>query len=190
MIREDLILNIYRDSRTVFGLADIAMLFPQIESRWLSGRLSYYVRTNRLLNPRKGIYAKPGYNPLELANMLYTPSYISLEYVLQQAGAVFQFDSRITSVSYLSRSVAIDGREYSYRRIKEPVVMEPRGVLRRPDNVNIATAERAFLDMLYLNKDIYLDNPNALDKQKVADIVPAYQSLALERRVAKFLQNG
>jgi hypothetical protein len=173
------------------------MLFPGEEGKYLSERLRYYAQTGRLVSPRKGIYAKPGYNPLELANILYTPSYISLEYVLQQAGVIFQFDSRITSVGYLSRELGIDGRTYSYRRIKEEIIMEPDGIVRgtagvsgATGGVNIATPERAFLDMLYLNKDFYFDNPGPLDREQIARLVPAYRSAALEKRVAKLLQNG
>ncbi len=51
----------------------------------------FYTRAGLLLNLRKGIYAKPAYNPLE--------------YGLQQAGVIFQFDSRVTSVGYLSREI-------------------------------------------------------------------------------------
>jgi len=188
MEQKDFILEIYKDSRTVFGLSDVAMLFPQEKNRYLSDRMGYYVQTGRLLNPRKGIYAKPGYNPLELANALYTPSYISLEYVLQQAGIIFQYDSRCTSVSYLAREVQIDGKTYSYRRIREEIIMDMTGIVRGRDNVNIATPERALLDMLYLNKDFYFDNINPLDRQLIGRILPAYRSAALEKRVAKLLK--
>jgi hypothetical protein len=189
MDKRDFLLEIYKDPRTVFGLSDVAMLFPHEEGKYLSGRLRYYVQTDRLLNPRKGIYAKPDYNPLELANILYTPSYISLEYVLQQAGVVFQFDSRITSVGYLSREMQIDGRMYSYRRIKDEVIIDITGIERK-DNVNIASPERAFLDTLYLNKNFYFDNLNPLDSGQIEKILPTYRSVALEKRIAKLLKNG
>ncbi len=183
-------MEIYKDPRTVFGVSDVAMLFPGEESKYMSERLRYYTQTGRLVSPRKGIYAKPGYNPLELANILYTPSYVSLEYVLQQAGIIFQFDSRITSVGYLSREMEIDGRTYSYRRIKEDIIMAQGGIVRRPDNVNIATPERAFLDTLYLNRDFYFDNLNPLDMQIIGRLLRGYRSSALEKRVAKLLKNG
>ncbi|MDD3331464.1 MAG: hypothetical protein WCS39_08090 [Bacteroidales bacterium] len=51
-----------------------------------------------MLNPRKGFYAKDNYNPEEIACLLYPPTYISLEYVLQGAGIVFQYDSTITNI--------------------------------------------------------------------------------------------
>jgi hypothetical protein len=196
MEQRDFILEIYKDPRTVFGVSDVAMLFPGGDNKYLSDRLRYYVQTGRLLNPRKGIYAKPGYNPLELANILYTPSYVSLEYVLQQTGVIFQFDSRITSVGYLSRELEIDGRTFSWRRIKEEIIMEPGGIVRGTSGVsgmagvNIATPERAFLDTLYLNKYFYFDNLNPLDRQQIEWLAPAYRSAALEKRVSKILQNG
>ena len=174
----------------MFRLSDVAMLFPQEENKYLSDRLSYYVKTNRLQNPRKGVYVKPDYNPLELANILYTPSYISLEYVLQQAGIIFQYDSRYTSISYLSREINIDGKTYNYRRIKESIIMDTTGIIRNQKNVNIATPERALIDMLYLNKDCYFDNINSLDVRLIEQISPAYKSTALEKRLAKLLKNG
>lgn len=189
MSAEDFILAIYKDSRTVFGLADVAMLFPQADGKTLSERLRYYVRTGRLESPRRGIYAKPGYNRLELANALYKPSYISLEYVLQQAGVVFQFDSRITSIGYLSREVPVGGETFSYRKIKEQIIIDPAGVTRR-ENVNMATPERAFLDILYLNKEFYFDNLHPIDKGLIEKILPIYRSAALEKRVSKLLKNG
>lgn len=185
----DYIFDIYRDKRTVFRLSDIAMLIPAAENKNLANKMGYYIKSGRLLNPRKGIYAKLRYNPLELANLLYTPSYISLEYVLQQSGIIFQYDSRLTSISYLSRELEIEGKIYSYRRIKGDIVMVATGILRK-DNVNIATPERAFLDMLYLNKDYYFDNINPLDREMIELILPAYKSVALENRVLKLLENG
>jgi len=129
MKRVDYIFDIYKDKRTVFQLADIAMLFPKSENKFLANKMGYYVKTGKLLNLRKGVYAKPGYNALEFANLLYTPSYISLEYVLQQAGVVFQYDSRYSSVSYLSREIDVDGNTYSYRRIKGDIIINTIGMI-------------------------------------------------------------
>ena len=58
------------------------------------------------------------------------------------------------------------------------------------DNVNIATPERAFLDILYLNKDFYFDNLNPLNRLLISQILPAFQSAALEKRVTKIIKNG
>lgn len=189
MKRSDFIIDIYKDKRTVYRTSDIAMLFAQDNINFLSDRLNYYVHTDRLLNPRKGIYAKDGFDPLELANILYTPSYISLEYVLQRSGIVFQYDSSYTSVSYLSRNIEINENIFNYRRIKENILMNTTGIIKN-NNINMATPERAFLDILYLNKDFYVDNTKPLDKRLIESILPIYKSVALEKRVTKFIQNG
>ena len=58
------------------------------------------------------------------------------------------------------------------------------------DNVNIATPERAFLDILYLNKDFYFDNLNPLNRLLISQILPAFQSATLEKSVTKIIKNG
>jgi hypothetical protein len=186
----DLIYQIYKDRRTVFRLRDVAMLTGETDSTSLNQRLNYFVRTQKLQNPRKGIYCKPDYNPAELACRIFVPTYISLEYVLQQAGVVFQFDSRITMLSYLSREIEVDGQRISYRKIKGVVLIETQGIERGDTGVNIATPERAFLDMIYLNGSMYFDNLRPLNPEKIKQILPIYQSKTMSKTVKKLLENG
>jgi len=165
------------------------MLVEDNNLQSISKKLNYYVHTRRLLNPRKGLYAKSGYNPEELACILYTPAYISLEYVLQRSGIVFQYDSRITAVSYLNREIEVTNQIFSYRKMKGELLVNTVGIMRQENHVNIATPERAFLDMLYLNKEYYFDNLRPLDQKQIIKILPTYQSKALTIRVNKLLQN-
>lgn len=188
-IKINIILSVYMDIRTVFRLNSIALMVGVTNFQSLNKKLNYYVRTGKLQNPRKGIYTKPNYNPEELACTIYTPSYISLEYVLQKAGIVFQYDSGITVASYLSRSIEVEGRTYRFRKIKGEILVNTAGVIRQDNQINIATKERAFLDLLYLDKDYYFDNLNPLSKQLVYKLLPLYQSKALSERVRKLLQN-
>lgn len=185
----DIILAVFSDNRSVFTLNDVAMLVGESNFKKINERLNYYVRKGKLCRPRKGIYTKSNYNPEELVCTLYTPSYISLEYVLQKAGVVFQYDERITAVSYLSRSIEIEGREYAYRKIKGEILVATEGI-NRNGNINIATSERAFLDLLYLNGETYFDNLNPLDKALIKKLLPIYNSKTLTARVAKLLKNG
>lgn len=182
-----IIFKIYRDSRTVFRINDIAMLTGSVKDKSLTKSLYYYVQTQKLLNPRKGIYAKEGYNPEELACLLYTPTYISLEYVLQKAGIVFQYDSAITCVSYLTRETLIDDRILRYRQIKGEILSNTTGIILNKNNTNIATPERAFLDMLYLNKNFYFDNLHVLDKKKVSKLLAVYNAQVLIKTVNNLL---
>lgn len=178
------ILQLYESPKTVFTIAGIGLLTGEQRAGVLSKRLNYYVREGRLQNPRRGIYAKRGYNPEELACQLYTPSYLSLEYVLQKAGVVFQYDSRLTCVSYLSRSVEIDGHEYLYRRMKGEILADTAGIVCN-GNINTATPERAFLDVMYLNAEYYFDNLRPLDYKKITDLLHVYNNRRMETRVRK-----
>lgn len=172
--------------QTVFSAEGIALLLGDGRNGVVSKRLNHYVRDGRLLNPRRGFYAKKGYNPEELACMIFTPSYLSLEYVLQKAGIVFQYDSRLTAVSYLSRNIETDGREYCYRKIKGEILADGRGI-ESCGNVNMATAERAFLDVMYLNAEYYFDNLHGLDYKKVLELLPIYGNKRMEERVRMML---
>jgi len=185
----NILLSLYQDQRTVFRLVDIGMLAGETNRESLNRKLNYYVRTGKLNNPRKGIYTKPDYKPEEFACKLYTPSYISLEYVLQRAGVVFQFDSTVSSVSYLSRNIDIEGQTYRYRKIKNELLVNTSGILQQSSAINIASPERAFLDLLYLSPDCYFDNLNPLSIKMIFELLSNYQSKALTNRVKKLFQN-
>ena len=186
---KDLILNIFNEARTVFRLNDIAMLLGETNFNSINKKLNYFVRAGKLKNPRKGIYAKTGFNIEELACRIYIPSYISLEYVLQQAGVVFQYNSQITSVSYLSRTIDIETNSYVFRKVKGEILVDTNGIIRLENGVNIATPERAFLDVLYLNANYNFDNLNPLNKELIIKLLPIYNSKKMNDRVKKLLIN-
>jgi hypothetical protein len=148
----------------------------------LKARINYYVKTGKLLSLRKGIYAKKGYNPLELAVKVYTPSYISLETVLEGEGVIFQKYETIFAVSYLSRAIKVGNRQFRYRRIREDILINKEGVELK-EGYAVATKERAFLDVLYLYKDYYFDNLDVLDKDVIREMVKIYRSNSLKEKV-------
>lgn len=181
-------LTIYKEQRTVFRLIDIALLTGLHDFNSLNSRLHYLVSTGALTNPRKGIYAKPGYDPEELAGAIFRPAYISLEYVLQRSGMLFQYDSGITVVSYLSRTVAVEERSFMFRKMKGEILTNPEGIIRKEKHVNIACAERAFLDLLWFEKSFYFDNLHPLNINRVKQLLPLYRSNKLTDTVHKLLQ--
>jgi len=187
--KKDIIRSVYNDKRTVFKLIDIAQLTGEVNLLSLNNKLNYHVRTGRLLNPRKGIYAKEIYDPLELSCIIYTPSYISLEYVLQKYGVIFQYDPRITLVSYLSRSILINEMNLNFRKIKSDILLNTEGIMRQANHVNIATPERALLDLMYLNSQYYIDKPGQLDRRMIRRLLNIYQSGTLINRVNKMFKN-
>jgi len=108
--------------------------------------------------------------------------------VLQKEGIIFQFDSTVTAISYLSRAVTIENREIKYRKIKDSILLNTKGIISNPDGINIATKERAFLDLLYLNGEMYFDTLNTLNIQFVYELLTIYESKALQIRVEKLLK--
>ena len=175
-------------SRSVFTIQSLRMLTECENSQKLTQSLHYYVKEGKINNPRRGIYTKASYNEQEMACSLFRPAYISLEYVLQRAGVVFQYDDAITCVSYLNRIVEIDGKTYQFRIINPELWIGMEGI-EQHDNILIATPERAFLDMVYLSAgNCYFDNLHPLNKTKVKQLLPLYQSKVLTERVTELLK--
>ena len=175
--------TILSSQRTVFTLQALMMLTECSDTKKLTKSLHYYARSGKILNPRKGIYTKLNYNEQEMACCLFRPSYISLEYVLGRAGVVFQWDDTITSVSYLSREVEVDGKPYRYRIINPEIWAGMEGIEQR-GSVAIASPEKAFLDAVYLSAgNCYFDNLRPLSIKKVTELLPFYNSPILDKRV-------
>jgi hypothetical protein len=172
---------------SVFRLTDISMLIGETNFNSINQKLNYYVRNKKILNPRRGIYSKLAYSHEELANKIYTPSYVSLETVLSQNGIIQQADYAITSISYLSRQIKIADKIFSYHKFKGEMLVNPLGI-KRINNVNIAIPERAFLDLLYLGKQ-YDFNIDTLNKKLIIKLLTIYHSKKLSELVKKLLKN-
>lgn len=185
---KDLILKLYSQPHTVFQIEELAQQFPEINPGNLRRRLHYFVKVGKLKNPRRGIYAKNEYEPLELANKIFVPSYISFETVLLKEGVVFQYYQTIFVASYLSRDITVDDHKISYRQIGEPAFSNRSGIEEK-NGYFIATKERAFLDAVFLYKNYYFDNLGILNWDKISELMPLYDSKALKRRVKSYYKH-
>ena len=154
MQKEQFILKLYKTKSTVFTIQEIALLFGETQRANLKAKINYYVKNGLLKNVRKGFYAKPDYDQLELAAKIYTPSYISLETVLTKEGVIFQYYENIFVVSYLNRIIEVDKTKIQYKKIKNSILLNSKGIIQK-ENYAIATKERAFLDALYFYKNYY-----------------------------------
>ena len=186
-MKKDFVLEIYKSKNTVFKTAEIAQLLEETNKDALKSKINYYLKKGVLKKARRGIYVKPEYNIFELATKIYTPSYISLETVLEKEGIIFQHYETIFVCSYLSRQIEVEGRKIQIRRIKEDALLNPEGIEQK-ENYAIATKERAFLDALYLYKNYYFDNLKILNKKKVFSLLAIYNSKRLFRQVKKLLK--
>lgn len=186
-MKEGILLELYKRPETVFSISEISQMFPNISSESLRDRLYYFAKAGKLKHPRYGIYTKEEYNALELANKIYTPSYISLETVLAQGGVVFQHYEKIFAVSYVTRTISVDSIEIQYRRLGEAILTSMEGVESKTGYFE-ASLERAFLDAVYIYKDYYFDNLSVIDWNKVNGLKRIYKSAAFEKRVDSYYE--
>jgi len=187
MKKGDYISAILRSKQTVLSAKDIMLLWGEASSDAARVRINYYAKSGDFYRIRRGFYAKDkDYNKFELATKIFTPSYVSFETILGQAGITFQHYNQIFVASYTKREITADGQAYSYKRIKDTILTNSAGIESK-DNYSIATPERAFLDVVYLNKDYHFDNLDLLNWDKVFEILPIYGgNKRMEKMVKKY----
>lgn len=178
-----------RSPKTVFSTKDAALLWGEERQQTITGRLNKYVKTGKLIRPRRGIYVKDkNYNRFELATRIYTPSYISFETILTRAGINFQYYETIFVASYVTREIDIANQKICFIRMKDYVLSNTDGI-EHADGIATATKERAFLDRIYVSKDYHFDNLDVLDWDKVFQILPIYNNKRLERKVKIYFEH-
>lgn len=188
-VKKTLILDIYNSKNSVLSVKDIALLWGESDAELVKMRIYRYIKADKLFSIRRGFYAKDkNYNKNELATKVYTPSYISFETVLGKAGVTFQYYGQIFVASYLTREIIADKQIYSYRKIKETILTNNAGIEHK-NNYSIATPERAFLDVVYLNKNYHFDNLSVLDWNKVIEILPIYSNKRMEKEIKDYQKN-
>ena len=175
-----------RSQKTVFSTKDVALLWGAEDSDTVSVRLNYYVKHGKLIRLHRGLYAKDkNYNRRELANKLYTPSYISFETVLLQEGLTFQWYDTVFLAGRVSRELEVDGQKYEFNKLKDDVLTNTLGIVKK-DNYYIATKERAFLDRIYLNGKYHFDNLDGLNWDKCFEIVKIYNQKSMIKKLQSY----
>lgn len=178
--------DILRSPKAVFTFKDVSILWEDPDRKSVISGINYYVRRGQIYRVRRGIYAKDeNYNKDELATRIYTPSYISFETVLGRAGINFQVSNQIFLASYLTRDIIADNQIYSFRKIKDAILVNPSGV-EQANETSIASCERAFLDTLYINPNYHFDKLDILDWDRVFEILPIYQNKKMIKIVNKW----
>lgn len=189
MKKGDYLATLLRSPKSVFTTKDAALLWQDSNINAIKVRLNYYVKNGDLYQPHRRLFTKSkDYSYHELATRIFTPSYISFETVLLQTGLIFQYQSTITLASYLTRQIVIDGQTYSYRKVKDKILVNTNGVILE-NEYTIATKERAFLDTLYLHGNFHFDNLRSLDWEKVMELVPMYDNARLEKTIKKLYES-
>lgn len=183
------LVELYKSPQTVFTIPDLSLLWKLTDTDLIKSRIHYYVKARKISSPRRGIYAKQDYDVLELATKMYSPSYISFETVLTKFGVTFQWDTRTTVASFVSRSIEVEKQQIVYHKIKSEILLDLSGVIHM-GNYHMASVERAFLDCLYLYGPIHFDNLGPLDWNFCRSIASIYKNKSLVRAMESYARQN
>lgn len=157
--------------KRIYKSSDLKILRGS-EGNTFKKRLSYQLKTHKLLKIRRGIYivADQLYNLEEsdyrmVANSIYIPSYISFETVLRDEGVIFQQYVSIFVACKYKKSLTIpihpdlEPVKIEWLKMPEELLTNPIGIQTK-DGYSRATLERALCDILWKYENLYLDNLN------------------------------
>ncbi|MDP3994777.1 MAG: hypothetical protein Q8P91_03020 [bacterium] len=129
--------------------ADISKLFDISKQNTLYKLMVRLEKYGILSRVAKGKYIFPENikNDFEIANIIMTPSYVSLESALSYYGILSQFPYIITSITPL-RSSKTDyrGKEFEFTHVSESLFWG----FEKKDGFLMASPEKALIDTLYL----------------------------------------
>lgn len=178
-----------RTKKTIFTIQELAFFWKINNPNTLKSKVYFLVKNKKLIPLRKGIYAlTSNYDKFELAGKLKSPSYISLETILYRGGVIFQYSTDITSISNVTKTIKCGEINYVYHKLKDEILFNREG-LEIFDNYYLAKLERAFLDMVYLNKNYYFDNLQPINWKQCFSLVEIYKNKAMIKRLKWYYKN-
>lgn len=139
---------LYKKKVSLFGINDAKKVFAISKDNTVYKLLQRLEKKNIIKRIENGkyLFSFTEVSDFEIANFLFSPSYISLESALSFYGILSQFPYTITSVtSKKSKRVVYEDKEYEFVHIESKYFY---GFLKK-DRFLIASPEKALIDMLY-----------------------------------------
>jgi len=143
----------------VLGEKGVMVFTPQefkrifrTDSRQTRYFLETYTKHGFLVRLKKDLYVLKTKFPNEeiIANILYKPSYLSLEYALSRYGIIPESVYSITSITTKTTvAFVVQGKEFLYRKIKKEAYTGYTPVKVDGKTIFIAEPEKALADYLY-----------------------------------------
>lgn len=170
-------------------------------------QLNRWNGAGRVIRLKRGLYTLPEERrgvPLSvrwLANTLYSPSYLSLEYMLSWYDMIPERVGVVTSITALKTAAFQNtlGR-FVYRNLKKDLFFGFEEVKDEfGSNVLVATPEKAILDYIYLysgwksehsflEKNIRLQQLDQLNKKRLKEFAKRFSSLKMDQAVKLLLE--
>lgn len=136
---------------SLFTHRDFSRIF-KTSAQQTSYFLETYTKRDFLVRLKKDVYTIKMRLPNEelVANAIYKPSYLSLEYALSRYGIIPESVYNITSITTkITASFTALGKEFSYRKIKKEAYTGYVPEKRNGKIIFIAEPEKALADYLY-----------------------------------------
>ena len=186
MATDNLIAKLYESPKTILTIKDIALIWEETNTVNLLSKIKYYAKQGSLIRLTRGVFAKSKeYDVKELATSIYTPSYISFETVLREAGIIFQHLDSIFVAGPYPTTKKIGDKTIIFRKLKDSVLYSAVGI-KNEKNYSIATTERAFLDTIYLSPKFYFDNLRSINWELCFELAKIYDNKQLLKRLAAY----
>jgi len=153
----------------IFTAADIRALFG-VSAVAATALLYRYKKHGFILQIKRGFYIFPDNFPPDvyIANKLYSPSYISLEFALSYHGVIPETVYEITSITTkATRKFETLGKIFSYRKIKKAAYTGYTVHKQNEMSFYIADAEKALVDANYLRLLNNQEPISRLNKDKI-----------------------
>jgi len=190
MATDNLIAKLYESPKTILTTKDIALIWQETNTVNLLSKIKYYAKQGSLIRLTRGVFAKSNdYEPKELATSIYTPSYISFETVLREAGIIFQHHDSIFVAGPYPMTKKIENHTIVFRKLKDSVLYSALGI-KTEKNYSVATPERAFLDTIYLSPKFYFDNLRSINWETCFELAKIYDNKQLIKRVKEYQKHA
>ena len=190
---DDLIKNF--GNQTAFSRADLSLLFDESDAT-LGVSLYRLKKAGKILKLKRGLYAfaepwgkAPLHGPL-VANLIYSPSYLSGLWALSWYGIIPEKTERHTSVTTRPTRIFENsfGR-FSYRTLKPEFFTGWERILLAGAEILIATPEKAIADYFYLESGEWDEermesmrfDPDNINSKKLETFLEATGESRLER---------
>lgn len=153
----------------LFSAADVCRLFgtTRVATTFLLHR---YSQRGFIVRVKRGLYALPDALPPDflIANKIYKPSYLSLEFALSYHRIIPETVYEMTSVTTKStRRFETLGKNYSYRSIKEEAYTGYTIEKQQGFGFLVADPEKAFVDANYFRMVDGLKPISRFDQEKI-----------------------
>lgn len=146
-----------RINNPYFFTYQVLRIFSKENQKTIQKQLTRLVNKKLIIRIKRGLYifSEKKIDELELANIVYQPSYISLETALNLLGIIPDIPAQITSVTPITPNTFKTSRGiFSYSRIVKDLFFGYKTIKNPENNIsyNLAEPEKALLDFIYLRK--------------------------------------